>query len=235
MFCGHSGAANRDYSFLDQLLDRSVTFIPCVSSVANVTDELPESLRHINAFPLADSDAIESLTNLILENLRLLRSERKLFISYRRVESQAIAIQLYEALDAAGYDVFLDLRSVPYAANFQGVLWHRMADSDVVLLLDTPGFVESVWGEAEFAQANSTSIQILDVLWPHSKPAHKSAFNKFMELKKHDFEGLRTIGKGARLTRRAVKRIVAEAESLRAKQRFADWLTDGFCDLHSCL
>jgi hypothetical protein len=106
------------------------------------------------------------MVSVAFENFRLLRSERRLFISYRRVESQGIAIQLYEALDALGFDVFLDTHGVPPATDFQSVLWHRLADSDVVVLLDTPDFRTSRWTVQELARANATSLQILHLLWP---------------------------------------------------------------------
>jgi hypothetical protein len=70
------------------------------------TDPLPSSIRHINAFALADAGAVQRLVTLVLENLRLLRIERRLSISYKRAESQNIAIQLYECFDEAGFDVF---------------------------------------------------------------------------------------------------------------------------------
>ena len=38
----------------------------------------------------------------VLENFRLLRQDRRLFISYKRDDSRRIAMQLYEALDRRG-------------------------------------------------------------------------------------------------------------------------------------
>ncbi|MEW3673962.1 toll/interleukin-1 receptor domain-containing protein, partial [Pseudomonas aeruginosa] len=76
---------------------------------------------------------------------------------------------LYDALDARGFDVFIDVRSVPPAADFQSQLWHRMSDSDVVVLIDTPGFREGRWTAEELARANATNVQILHLLWPGQK------------------------------------------------------------------
>jgi hypothetical protein len=48
----------------------------------NVTSALPPSLRHINALSFDGTDTSSlRLVSLILENLRLLRAERRLFIS----------------------------------------------------------------------------------------------------------------------------------------------------------
>lgn len=232
IFVGDDADHHGDLSFIDKMFEDSITIIPCVSSLGSAATELPSQLAHINAYAMDDPGGISKLSNLILENLRLLRLDRRLFISYRRLESQTIAIQLYESLDAAGFDVFLDVRSVPIAANFQGVLWQRMADSDVVVLLDTPEFTTSIWGEKEFAQANTTNIQILDVLWPASVEAHASAFSEFLRLKLADFEGSDTTGLRARLKTDAVRLIIDRAESLRARALAARHrsLVDNFCD-----
>jgi len=141
-------------------------------------------------------------------------------------------MQLYEELDKAGFDVFLDTRSIPFGVNFQSTLWHRMADSDVVILLDTPRFRESYWTVQELAQANSTSLQILHLLWPGMKPDQESAFSEFLSLQKRHFRSKRRRGPGSYLTNAMCKSIVAEAESLRARALAVRHrnLVDNFCD-----
>lgn len=233
VYFGHSGAADADHDCLPQLLRDSVTIIPCVSDISGASDQLPPLLRHINAFPLTPGDpAIQRLVGLILENLRLLRADRRLFISYRRVDSQSVAIQLYERLDAAGFDVFLDTRGVPYGTDFQAVLWHRMADSDVVVLLDTPNFRVSRWTRAELSRANSTNVQILHLLWPKVLPDASSAFSEFMQLERGDFRTRAVLKEHARLTDTAALRVVTRVESLRARALAARHrsLVDSFCD-----
>jgi len=138
----------------------SVVIVPVVPHLTSASAYVPAIISHINCFQLSDADTeLERLVTILLENFQLLRPERRLFISYRRVEAQSVAIQLYEKLDAAGFDVFLDTRGTPPAVDFQSVLWHRLADSDVVVLLDTPRFRESRWTREERARANSTNIQ----------------------------------------------------------------------------
>lgn len=233
VFFGYGGANDAAHSCLPQLLGDSVTIIPCVSDITTAADQLPPSLHHINAFPFAVGDpAIERLAALILENLKLLRADRKLFISYRRAESQSVAIQLYERLDAAGFDVFLDTRGVPYGTDFQAILWHRMADSDVVVLLDTPNFRASRWTREELSRANSTNVQILHLLWPKVLPDASSAFSEFMMLEREDFRTRAVTKEHARLKDSAVLRIVSGVESLRARALAARHrsLVDNFCD-----
>ena len=113
------------------------------------------------AWLLSPDKRLDAITNLVLENLGLLRRTRRLFISYRRSNSSHEALQLRHELDARGYDVFLDTHSVPRGDDFQEVLWHRLADSDVVVMLDTPGFMTSRWTKEELAQAEAMTIGMI--------------------------------------------------------------------------
>jgi hypothetical protein len=142
-----------------------------------------------------------------------------------------MAAQLYEALDARGFDVFLDVNGVPPGKDFQSVLWHRLADSDVVVLLDTPHFFESRWTEEELARANATNVQILHLLWPRRAPPSGSALSSFIDLSSGMFNG-DELGDNARLVADVIKRIVTEVEALRARALAARhrYLTDAFCD-----
>ena len=74
---------------------------------------MPPQITHLNGISLADcSTDFERLAARVLEGFGILRERRRLFISYRRVETSGIAAQLYEALDAIGFDVFLDTHGV---------------------------------------------------------------------------------------------------------------------------
>lgn len=133
-----SSESTADTALVTELIDDSIVIAPVVSDLSQVHAEIPPQLRHVNAIVLGTNDeGITRLVTLVLETFRLLRRERRLFISYKRTGSQPLADRLYDALDARGFDVFIDVRSVPPAADFQSQLWHRMSDSDVVVLIDT--------------------------------------------------------------------------------------------------
>lgn len=230
---GRDDVRDADHPCLIKLLRDSVTIIACVGDITKATSQLPPSLQHINAFPLLRGEAsVARLVGLILENLKLLRTERRLFISYRRAESQSVAIQLYERLEAAGFDVFLDTRGVPYGVDFQAILWHRMADSDVVVLLDTPNFRASRWTREELTRANATNVQILHLLWPGVPADASSAFSEFLPLERSDFRNRNMLKEHARLTSVAIRKVAIRAESLRARALSARHrsLVDSFCD-----
>ena len=224
------GAAHTsDTSLVTELIEDSIVIAPLISNLTQIDSELPPQLRHINAL---DANAgINRLATLVLETFRLLRRERRLFISYRRADSQPFANKLYDALDARGFDVFIDIRSVPPAVDFQTQLWHRMSDSDVVVLIDTPGFRRSRWTIQELARANATNIQILHLLWPGQNEDPDSAFSHFMHLVRKDFSGFIPFrGRWPRQT--VISRVCEEVERLRARAiaaRFR-YLVDNFCD-----
>lgn len=207
----------------------SIPIIPCVKDLAKVSNILPDYLSHINATKCDNSKSdLQAVVNIAFENLNLLRKSRRLFISYKRSDSTEIAMQLYNAFDESGYDVFLDTRSVPAASKFQSVLWHRMLDSDIVILLDSPNFKESKWTMKELTRANSSKIQILHLLWPNIVADTASLMSEFLMLQPSDFNADKNIFQNEK-----VAEIKERVESLRAKAiaiRHKN-LVDAFCDL----
>lgn len=220
------------------LLQDNLMVVPVVRDISRYKEFVFKELEPIAGMPLSQDDThLEEVASVLLEGLNLLRRSRRLFISYRRSETRGVAIQLYETLEAHGFDVFLDTHSVRPGEPFQEVLWHRLADTDVVVLLDSPGFINNHWTAAELAQANSTNIQILQLVWPESEQEATAAFNRSLKLGETDFtEGL-TLGDAARLAPDILMGITAEVESLRARAlaaRYA-YLTQEFCGEASSL
>lgn len=230
IFFGYNGANDSSHPLLKLVKDDAVFILPVVEDLTDFSKYVPESLQGTNGMSQNDE---ERIATSILENFHLLRAERRLFISYRRNESQGIAIQLYEVLEAAGFDVFLDTHSVSPGADFQDMLWHRLADSDIVVLLETPGFRESYWTKEELAKANTTSIQILHLLWPGVEEDPGSAFSHFLQLSDASFsDSQNQTGSTSKLSELTELRIVSQTEQLRARAlaaRYRD-LVDNFLD-----
>jgi hypothetical protein len=226
VYFGGAGATAMDEEAAKALVDSSAVVLPVVGDLATFNQDVPAVLRPINGIALDKADPrLEAITNLILENLGLMRRSRRLFISYRRSDSTEVALQLRHALDARGYDVFLDTHSVPRGDAFQEVLWQRLADSDLMVILDSPEFLESRWTQAELAQASAMSVGMLQVVWPKAKPARYSDLCNRLYLEAADFGG-------ASLEASAVERIAVEAERLRVRSVAArhNNLVREFCD-----
>jgi TIR domain-containing protein len=205
--------------------------VPVVADLSHFGEYVFDDLRAINGMEFGNADpGLEQVAAVMLEGLNLLRRSRRLFISYKRADAQGVAIQLYEALDHNGFDAFLDTLSIRPGDPFQELLWHRLADTDVVVLLDSPGFLASRWTTKELATANSTNLQILQLTWPDRRVTASAAFSKELVLEERDFVST-TIGPDAKLNDAAVQKVVVESESLRARALAARhaYLVEEFC------
>lgn len=219
-FCLYFGSDAGSYKNIDllEILIRDANLIlPVVSDLSQFTRQIPNELANINGFELATVNDIEKLVSCILEGLSLLRLSRRLFISYKRDESSTVAIQLFEQLEKNGFDVFLDTHSIRPGEPFQEELWHRMADTDVVVLLNTPGFLNSNWTTQELAKANSMSIGILQVIWPSHKLERDAELSIPLQLNDSDFGNGAYKEPTSYLTAEIISKIISQVESLRAR------------------
>lgn len=180
------------------------------------TKEIPEVISGLNGVKYDDN--ISKICNLVLEGFELLRKSRKIFISYKRTESSNIAIQLYEALEANNFDVFLDTHSVDKGEEFQEELWHRMTDCDVIVMLNTTGFLKSEWCEKELEKAHLKRIGIFHLLWPDCDFEKFAHLAHSMKLKSDDFDTplFADLTKG-RLKQPIIKEVVNQVEAARAR------------------
>jgi hypothetical protein len=202
---------------LNILISDSNLILPAVSDIEQYKKHTPESLHPINGFPLINESNIEALVSRVMEGLSLLRLSRRLFISYKRNESTGVAIQLFEKLEQAGFDVFLDTHSVQKGDVFQDELWHRLVDTDVVVLLNTPGFLKSEWTQKELAKASAMSIGILQIIWPDHNPERSSELCIPFHLNEDNFENTSFDNVKSQLTESTISKIVNQTESLRAR------------------
>ena len=162
---------------------------------------------------------INRITNTVLQSFELLRDARKVFISYRRSESASIAIQLFEDLEAHNFDVFLDTHSIEKGEHFQDELWHRMTDCDVIVLLNTPGFLESRWCKEEFAEAGAKQIGIVQLVWPNHqiKKIDKSSHISYpIQLTEDNFVD-KVYDNKSKFLSDCIEKIIQEVESVRAR------------------
>lgn len=222
-FCIYLGQNEENKQFADvELLEKVVVdaslVLPIVQgSLDDFNQCVPKIISTYNGLAVSEQDKdvkVEKIANNILEAFSLLRKNRRVFISYKRDESTSVAIQLYEALERSGFDVFLDTHNIRPSEPFQDELWHRMADSDVVVLLNTSNFLGSMWTTQELATANKLLLGMVVVSWPeHSIKNHKDAEISFpIQLKAHDFNN-----ENERLNNNIVDQIIKNVESIRAR------------------
>lgn len=195
---------------VSDLMEAAVPVIPVVEDLERYRDDTPEVLHPVNGVAIGKAPDFGELANLVLENLSLLRRSRRLFISYLRKESTPAAHQLRVAFDDAGYDAFLDTSSVPKGDDFQAVLWHRLLDSDVMVVLDTENFLESRWTVKELAEASAMAVGLLRVVWPGVKPVRGAELAEHLYLSAEDLDG-------GELTAEAAGRVLRAVDALRAR------------------
>ncbi|MEQ9219113.1 MAG: toll/interleukin-1 receptor domain-containing protein [Cyclobacteriaceae bacterium] len=200
---------------IETLIEAGVPILPVFKN--SFSDEVPKALENQNGLTFSLSQ-IPKITNLILEAFGMLRSTRKVFISYRRNESTSVAVQLFEALERNNFDCFLDTHSIKQGEPFQDELWHRMTDCDVIVLLNTKGFLERKWCKEEIAQAGVKKIGVVQLIWPDNKLAATDEVCFPFHLSNNDFiSGNYSDEIKSKLTDSIVDKIISEVESLRAR------------------
>lgn len=192
------------------LLERGIPLLPVVSNLSQVSSEIPDILRPINCLAYEG----DRVATALLECVGLLPRQRRVFISYRRDEAREAASQLFDAVSARLFDVFLDTHGIPPAEDFQTMLWHRLCDSDVLLMLDTPNYFESRWTSAEFGRALAKGISVLRVGWPDATPSVRTATASRAELLPEEVD----MSTG-RLAESAVERICLQLEEVRSQSQ----------------
>lgn len=159
--------ASHEEPSVEKLIQRRVPLIPVARSKRTFASEFPGALGAVNGLEVGDG--VEAIATALLESAALIPRQRRVFLSYRRDESTEVALQLYAALAARQYDVFLDTHGIHSGEHFQEVLWQKLCDSDVMVYLDTHGYFDSRWTGAEFARATLRGLSVLRVGWPDVK------------------------------------------------------------------
>ncbi len=180
--------ANRDIDVVEELIKENAPVIPTVKEGGVFNKELPPKLQVFNGLKRRAADTqMAELAAAVLECIGLLRRQRRVFISYRRDESRIAAIQLHDLLAARAFDVFLDTHSIRPGDPFQDVLWHRLCDSDVLLMLETRTFIASKWTRQELGRALSKGIHVFRLVWPDYTPSALTGFSETKYLENADF------------------------------------------------
>jgi hypothetical protein len=198
---------------LQNILSRGIPILPVASELNKVTSEIPEILRSLNCLAY-NAGGAQRVATALLECVGLLPKQRRVFVSYRRNEAREAALQLFDVLSARLFDVFLDTHGIPPAEDFQTMLWHRLCDSDVLIMLDTPGYFESRWTSAEFGRALAKGISVLRVGWPDSTPSLRTATASRVELLAEEVEP-----NTGRINEEALNRICLQLEGVRSQSQ----------------
>ena len=212
-YFGKEGHGNQDEELLSKLMNNGDAILPVYFHEGNFANEVPDVISKMNGL-LYVSDDVEKFVNCALESLRLLRQTRKLFISYRRLDSFEVANQLFDLLIKRNYDVFLDDYSIAAARDFQEELHHRLSDCDVLIQLYTEHFRDSKWCNEEIMAANQKQIGIVALIWPGVKIDPHDQMIEQIYLTEGDFDS-------GELKESILLQVAQRVESVRARNMAA--------------
>lgn len=102
----------------------------------------------------------------ILARADITSAASRVFISYRRLETLPLALQLFDELTHEGFDVFLDRFSIPPGYDFQRRLNQELEDKSMVVLLESKGLKESRWTQHEIDFAKRNRLGLISITMP---------------------------------------------------------------------
>lgn len=206
------GDPSVDVDAVNQLEAAKVPIVPVVEKGKSVTAAVPHEIAHTNACLIdVGDDTLEALASVSLEVLGLLHRQRRIFISYRRTDSREAALQLFDELSSRGFDVFLDTHDIRPAEAFQEMLWHRLSDCDVTVMLDTKDYFGSKWTAQELGRSQALGIQILRIVWPEHSGSRHLSLSDTVRLATDDLDA------SNRLRPELLALIAKKAEALRSR------------------
>jgi len=107
--------------------------------------------------PLSDPQAafwtsdIDEVIPYIFGKIGVSDEDQRIFISYRRIDTTALAEQLFNRLNQERFEVFLDTFSINPGVVFQSRLYQELVDKAMVVFLESKNFSNSEWTQAEAA------------------------------------------------------------------------------------
>src|SRR4029077_243590 len=112
---------------------------------------------------------------------------------------------------ARGFDVFLDTHDIRPGEPFQEMLWHRLADCDVVIMLETAGYFGSKWTKQELGRTLAKGIHILRLIWPKHVSSRHLSLSDTIQLATTDLTAAK------QLTGAMIEEVVKRTENLRSR------------------
>ena len=151
---------------IDKALGSGTVVIPVVEDFRRFSDSVPTSLAAVNGFAWNDSEGTKRLVRLLLEQLGIEDSQRRVFISHKREDGLGAAEQVHDRLTHHGFVPFIDRFAIRSGERVQDAIADALERHAFLLLLETPEAHESPWVFDEVDYALSHAMGILIVSWP---------------------------------------------------------------------
>lgn len=155
---------------LNEALASGVLVVPVVESLRAFPESVPESALPLNGVEWFDETSLVRLVRIVLAELGIEESQRKVFISHRRTDGLGAAEQLHDRLSHLNFRPFIDRFAIRSGASVQDEIADALEDHAFLLLLETPDAHTSDWVFDEIDYALSHTMGVLIVSWPGGVP-----------------------------------------------------------------
>jgi hypothetical protein len=237
---GSAGAVFRDLAWYGQWdSDKHQAFVMPVLPPGRFEDQFEQAiladdkhlLRRINAARW--NQKIAEALPFVLSRADVTSSASRVFVSYRRVESLPVALQLFDQLVKEGFDVFLDRFSIPFGFDFQRRLTQELEDKSMVILLESKYLKRSKWTQHEIDFAKRRRLGLIALRMPEvagDELLSSIAYDARESLERSDFvkdptkvldpDGQDMVDQWPELNKEAVARVVTRIKSAHADALF---------------
>ncbi len=146
--------------------DLGIFIIPVIDNQEDFNECIPDILKDINSFYWKEKKNPElRLIRKILENLGINEQQRKIFISYRRIDGLGMADQIFDRLIRQRFNAFLDKYDVDVGRDIQQEIYESIEDKAFVLVIESPDAHNSHWISTEIHYALTHEIPVLLISW----------------------------------------------------------------------
>lgn len=155
---------------VEACLASGVVVIPVVENLHEFHAQVPAYLAHANGVEWATLEQLPGLVRLLLEELGIEETQRRVFISHKRDDGLGAAEQLHDTLSHHGFRPFIDRFAVRVGQGVQAEIADALEDHAFLLLLETPLAHTSEWVFDEVDYALSHAMGVLILRWPGEPP-----------------------------------------------------------------
>jgi hypothetical protein len=168
VYLGSSAAAEDPgvASSIDAALAADLVVIPVVSDLGDFASLAPAALSPVNGWEWSGPEPAIRLARILLEELGIEDSQRRVFISHHRADGLGAAEQLHDGLTHTGFLPFIDRFAIRVGEDVQARIADALEDHAFLLLLETPSAADSEWILDEVDYALSHTMGTLILRWP---------------------------------------------------------------------
>ncbi len=181
------------------------------AAMSRISTLVPQQLHHINVAFWEHS--IQEVIPTILATVGLSTDEFKIFISYKRDDTEELANELFDQLNRNNFDVFLDRFRVEPGVDFQERLTEELANKSMVVVLESEHILDSEWIRYEIDYTKLHRLGLIALHLPNGQTFNNIENEQRMELGNNDIIGQkksRTFTNSNNILDRVVSRIKKE-------------------------